>query len=273
MGRRESGLDKGSVRTLGQKFKQRILRNYCVRFHMSMIVMAVVASGVLTSKLMLKGGVHQLWVRYPIAVLCAYGVFLGLVRLWIAWVTMRKATVGASVGRLVDSSSGFSLDMDGFSLPRGSGGGSFSFGGGDAGGGGASDGWGIGGTDLGAAGNSSGGSAGSGWLPDLDLDFGDDGWWLLLLLAVLVLVIFCAGGYLVWAAPDILGEAAWQALLGGMLVRARQHARSGWMSGVVRSTAIPFALVLVAATVLGWQANRHCPKAARLAEVFACAAE
>lgn len=270
---RETAPAVENPQTLGRRFKQRILKKYCVRFHMSLIVMAVVASGVLSSKLMLMSGFSALWLRYPVAVLCAYGVFLGLVRLWISWVMVQKTAMGVSGGSSPGTSSGVSLDLDGFFQPGNSGGGPFSFGGGDSGGGGASDSWGIGDQDLGSAVQTSTGGSGSSWLPDFDFDFGDDGIWLLVLLALLALVIFFAGGYLVWAAPDILGEAAWQALLGGVMVRARKQARAGWMTGVLKSTVIPFALVLVAASVLGWQAHRHCPKAARLAEVFACVAE
>jgi len=277
-----------SPKALAQRFKQRILKDYCVRFHMSLIVMAVVASGVLSSKLMLVAGVRSLWLRYPVAVLCAYGVFLGLVRLWIAYVLVRRRAAEAGVaaiatgggsergdgdagsrsrGRLLDA-----VDLDLSGAGSGGEGGSVSFGGGDSGGGGASDSWGMAASEMQAPGDA---GSGGGWLPDLklDLDLGDDGWWILLVLLLLAIVIFCAGGYLVWAAPDILSEAAWQALLGGVLVRARRHTRAGWMGGVLRSTAIPFTIVLIVAAALGWQAHRHCPQASRLAEALACAAE
>jgi hypothetical protein len=233
---------------------------------MSLIVAAVVASGVLSSKLLLVSGVHSLRLRYPIAVLCSYGVFLGMVRMWIWYVAVRRVATTASQA----ADPGILLDGGNLSLPEiRTGDGPFAFGGGDSGGAGASDSWGV----ASSSGSGSSGSGSSKWFPDLDLDLGDDGWWVLLLLALLAIVIFCAGGYLVWAAPDILGEAAWQAVLGSVLVRAREHAKSGWMGGVVRSTAIPFAAVLIVAGVLGWQAHRHCPTAARLAEVFHCAVE
>jgi hypothetical protein len=263
---------------VAQLFKQRIVKNYCVRFHMSLIVMAVVASGVLSSKCLLLAGVHSLRLRYPIAVLCAYGVFLGMVRLWIWYVAIRQVAVaaggGGNRGTVLD---GVDVAVPDVSLPDvSSGAPSVSFGGGDAGGAGASDAWGMAAHDVQASSRSSASTtsgSGSSWFPDLDLDFGDDGWWILLILALLAIVIFCAGGYLVYAAPDILGEAAWQAVLGSVLVRARQHAKAGWMTGVVRSTAIPFTVVLLVAGVLGWQAHRYCPKAARLAQVFHCAVQ
>ena len=39
-------------------------------------------AGFLASVLLLKAGVGQIWLRYPLAVLIAWGVFLGLVRVW-----------------------------------------------------------------------------------------------------------------------------------------------------------------------------------------------
>src|SRR5438445_13254576 len=38
--------------------------------------------------------------------------------------------------------------------------------------------------------------------------------------------------------------------------------------GVVRATIVPFLLVLVAATFVGWAAHRACPEATRLIDVF-----
>jgi len=39
-------------------------------------------AGFLASVLLLKAGVEQMWLRYPLAVLIAWGAFLGLVRVW-----------------------------------------------------------------------------------------------------------------------------------------------------------------------------------------------
>jgi hypothetical protein len=45
------------------------------------------------------------------------------------------------------------------------------------------------------------------------------------------------------------------------------------MRGVLRSTWIPFAIVLVLAGAVGWEAHHHCPSATRLVEVFHCAVQ
>jgi hypothetical protein len=246
------------------RFKQRILHGYLVRFQMSLILTAVVASGVLSSKLLLMAGFHSLRLRYPIAVLVSYGVFLGLVRVWLWYVSIRR---GAGLRQ------GISDAVDGFSWGGGSGGGgggsSVEFGGGDAGGAGASDVWGESApAEFAAAPPPSGGGGGGGWL-DFDLD--GDGLWVLILLAVLILGIVFAGGYLVYAAPQILPEAAWQFALAGALKKASSK-DGDWMPGVMMSSAIPFIVVLILAAVLGWTAHHACPAATKLLQVFNCPA-
>jgi hypothetical protein len=70
----------------------------------------------------------------------------------------------------------------------------------------------------------------------------------------------------------MLPDAAWQAALAGSLHRMTKR-RPDWKLTVLRSSALPFAAVLVLAAVLGWQAQKHCPTASRLMEVFSCSSE
>jgi hypothetical protein len=236
---------------------------------MSLILTAVVASGVLASKGLLELGLKSLRLRYPLAVFASYLVFVLLVRVWIWYVKIcctRIHLPGFSGGG--NGGSGF-IDLPG----GGSGGGSGfrGFSGGDSGGGGASGGWeaGVASVPEPASTSSSSSNLFGGW------DFGggdDDGWLVLLLLAALVLAIIGAGGYLVWAAPHILPEAATQALLASTLARAARQQRHSWISGVLRSTCIPFSAVLLLAAGLGWSAHHHCPTALKLVDVFRCPA-
>jgi hypothetical protein len=111
------------------------------------------------------------------------------------------------------------------------------------------------------------------FLGNLDLGGGDDeGWLVMVLLIVLILGIFCAGGYLVYAAPQILPEAAVHAVIAPALLRVSKDHHHGWMLGVLRSTVLPFAVVFLLAGALGWVAHRQCPSAARLLEVWTCPA-
>jgi hypothetical protein len=246
---------KRNAEAVRQRYVRRIAHAYFVRFHMSLILGAVIASGVLTSKGLLALGVYSLPIRYPLGVLASYLAFLGLVRVWIWYVSIRGCVAtgkGVSVGNI-------DLDVPG---SGGSGSGFRGFGGGDSGGGGASDVW-----DSGAEVP----SASSGWLPKLDLDCDlDDGWWILLLLAILVFAIVGGGVYLVYAAPHILPEAAGQAVLAGTLTRISKETHHNWMRGVLRATCLPFAIVLILASLLAWQAHRYCPSAPRLIDVFRC---
>lgn len=234
---------------------------------MSLILTAVTVSGVLTNKGLLGLGFRWLPLRYPLAVLASYLVFLGLVQVWIWYVAKRKS-FSLSLGNLdlhdalPDGGSG-----------GGAGGGSVGFSGGSSGGGGASGSW---SSEMPAVMPTSPApsSSGSSFLPDLDFNFDcdDDSWVILLVLGILVLVIFCAGGYLIYAAPQILPEAASQAVLAGVLTRVSKEHHHGWMPGVLRSTVIPFAMVLILAGVLGWVAHRHCPNAAKLMDALHCVA-
>ncbi len=250
-----------------QGIKQRILHGYCVRLHMALIVTAVVASGVLSSKLLLVSGVHSLRLRYPVAVAVSYSVFLLLVRVWIWYVTLRRPVWAKSASGSSD------LDFGGMPSPGGwSGGGrGIRFGGGSSGGAGASDAWGEESSPLPAqAAQVSSGRGGFFSKLDFSGSCDDDGWLVMLLLVALVLAIFGAGGYLVFAAPQILPEAACQAMLAPALLRVSKDHHHGWMSGVLRSTVLPFVIVCVFAGALGWAAHRACPVAPRLMDVWNC---
>jgi hypothetical protein len=59
----------------------------------------------------------------------------------------------------------------------------------------------------------------------MDFDLGDEGI-VLVLLALLVLVIFGAGAYPVYAAPEILAEAAFEAVLAAGLIKASRKITS-----------------------------------------------
>jgi hypothetical protein len=100
---------------------------------------------------------------------------------------------------------------------------------------------------------------------DFDLDEGI----VLIVLALLVLSIFGAGAYLVYAAPEILSEAAFQVLLAAGLIKAsKKMDGSGWMGSVLKATWIPFVVVLVMTGIFGMVAQAYYPHAARLADIF-----
>jgi len=204
--------------------------------------------------------------RYLIAVAFSYALFFLFIKLWLIYISPPKPKP-----RLPSRDFGNAIDIGNLSLdvaPESTIVGDQVFGGaGDFGGGGATDLW---GGDTSPAiistpssGRGSGGGGGSSF--DFDLDEGI----VLIVLALLVLSIFGAGAYLVYAAPEILSEAAFQALLAAGLIKAsKKMDGSGWMGSVLKATWIPFVIVLVMTGIFGMVAQTYYPHAARLADIF-----
>jgi hypothetical protein len=251
-----------------RRSKRLLARRLFLRLHMSLLLMATTVAGIGTSKLLLAAGLSGVRLRYPLAVLGSYLVFLGLLRLWIVYVVgLRVAWSKWRVGQI--GGDGFLPDLSGGGVGNTSS--SFAgFGGGSSGGGGASDSWGESVTSVAPK---SGGGGGGSWLPDLDFDGDIDGKLVLVLLALALLIgmILGGGGYLIWAAPNILPDMAAGALLTSYVTRSAKKAQDeGWVRGALRSTGVPFLLVLITASGLAWAVHSACPQAERLAQVFAC---
>lgn len=257
-----------------------IVRRYSPRIHMSLILSACGFASMVTSWTLLHVGVHSMLVRYPVAMGMAYGTFL-----FGVWAWLLATGIGGVRESLARRASGFDAPSGGSSSGSSggstgdvSGGGeSFSGKGGTFDGGGANASWGE--PPSSAPANSSvvqasSGSGSSGSKPGggIGLDIDGDGLVLLILAAILALVILCTSGYLIWSAPDVLTEAAFGAALTGTLHGAtRANASGGWVSGVVRKTWWPFALVLVAALAFaGWSAM-HFPQAHTFREAITAA--
>lgn len=251
---------------LHQTITHRIAQRFFVRWHMTAILVAVLVSGVVCSALLLHLGLRSMPWRYVLAVAGSYLVFFALIRLWLLYVSIaeggRSLGPGSGFGDLGNLGGGF----PDWSPSTGSG---FNPGGGNFGGGGASasfeaPGGGSGGASSGGSWSS---SSGSGWGLDLD-----DGWLVLVAFALLLLAVTGTGVYLVYQAPHILGEAAFQVALATSLRKAAKRVIGfGWTGSVLRSTWIPFAVVLPMAGLFGWVAQHYCSKARKITEVlFTC---
>jgi hypothetical protein len=264
------------------EFKQALGGRFFLRFHMTLILCAVIASGAVASKLLLLMGVRSMWMRFPLAVALSYGAFFLLIRVWLWYIddSPRRRVSGDvvdSVG-LIDIPMSFSGSGNTAPGPSADHIGIGSGDAGDFGGGGASDEWGSESSNniasslarstsrskssLGSSSSSSSGGSGG-----LDLDGGEV--LVLIVFAILLIAVFGAGAYLVYQAPAILAEAALQVVLASSLARAsRRIARPGWFGSVFKATWIPFFVVLVLACIFGYVAGVVCPKSAKLAEVF-----
>jgi len=251
-----------------------IKRRYFVRLHMSLIMSACVAAGLLTTKLLLFSGVTSMLARYSLSIICSYAVFFLGIRAWLWYVAAGVTGNGPSmniglpdgsgvVDTVVDTPSVVGDIADVFN----------GFGGGSSGGGGAvgsfdmagvapsaSDGTGVADVAEGVAGHA---------LGALD----DEGGCLLALVIVLLLAlllsVFGIGIYLVYQGPMILSEAAFQFILAGGLARsAKKNHESGWLDGIFKATRAPFAITLCLAVALAIAVHAYAPEAKKLTDVY-----
>jgi hypothetical protein len=257
------------------RFSKWMKGHFFLRVHMSLILAGTVAAGTVATKLLLTVHLNRLWIRYAIAVLFAYGAFLLLVRCWLYYVGFRAqrqrrfnaldvpADFANSLCDLGGNWGSSVADVSGDAVQ--SGGGSF-------GGGGSSGSWGVDDNAVSVvspSGGGGGGGGGGGWGIDLGLDL-DDSLFLVVIAALIAAVL--VGIYLIYAAPAILSEAAFEAVLGAALLKKAKEAGSGnWVGSVVKATIIPFLLVASLSTVVGWYAQVRCPGATRLHDALFCA--
>ena len=238
-------------------------RRFYLRLHMFFILGGTYLAGVLATHLLLLAGLDILWLRYALAVCAAYGVFLALIRIWLFYVSNDR---GGSIDLNADGVDFIShFTPSGSSVDPGFGGG-----GGNFGGGGATGSWGEASAQAVASpAKSSGGGGGlKGCSPDID--GGDEGC-VVVLLIILVFSLLIIGIYMIYTAPVLLSEAAFEAALAASLARrAKKIEQRGWVGTVWRATVWPFIAVLVVSGVLGWYAQYTCPEARRLRDVWEC---
>ncbi len=200
-----------------------------LRFHMSLILIGTALVGLLASKILLIAHVDNIVIRYPIAVFVSYLVFFGFMKLWLLYVASSSVRKSYDAGDAVGDTLNSAPDFSGDSLPSH---GSFPGGGGGHFGGGGASGSFDAHVDVGAhdvlpdvaahashgIGNAIGevaGKAASG--------IAEEGGFVLVILGLLLAVVFGAGLYLVYDAPFILSEAAFDFILAASLIRSTRR--------------------------------------------------
>lgn len=228
--------------------RQQLQRGGWPRLQMALIVLVTAVAGLVGSHVLRLGGMDSMPLRYPLAVLLAYLVFLLL--MWI-WLRVRGDAMADAV------------------ISNGGGGGSSSTSpagpnwvgqGGQSGGGGASASW--------APAAGSGSSAGEPSV--LALADGEAGVPLLALLAVVAVAAgtLLAASWVIWSAPVLMAELLVDAAIAGGLYRRMQGMRAqGWWRLCLAHTFWPLLGVLAFSVALGWVAQEMVPHATTLAEV------
>lgn len=243
--------------------------DFFLRFHMLLIVLVSFFSGLLTTKWLYRIGLDTMWLRYVVALVVAYGIFLLGVRIWLAYTGhnryLRRRREDSSAD-IPDISSGGS-HHDGVVSQCDVAAGSGEFGGGGADSTFAIDGGAL--PDMpdvslgGTADVLSGAADGEGCLVALV------GGILWVVVAAVVLWVFGSGFYVIYEAPGIFTEVVFEAILADRLLRMSKGAdAAGWLGGAFRATWKPFARVGVFTLLVGVAGELAYPDAHTLMEVF-----
>lgn len=213
-----------------RQIEQRLRRDSLPRLEMSLMVGLSGLSALLFSYLMLRWGADSMALRYPAAVLLAYGVFLGLLRIWLA-IHARREQAGdpTETPDALDALDAVDFGVDvGRSLSRT-----------------------VDSTDSAL-------DAADGVVGALDLDA--------LAFLVLALVAAAAGivacAYVIWSAPMLLAELVVDGILiAGLHRHWKKHPPVEWWSGAVRRTWIPAVVVALFFGVSGFALGKLAPGA------------
>jgi hypothetical protein len=238
------------------------------RLQMSLIVGTTGAAGFLASYLLLHAGLTSMMLRFPLALIAAYLIFLSLI-----WVWLRAEAL--DVPDPFDSLNGLpnfgGLNSRGVAsageMPIHGGGGSF-----DGAGASASFDAPLA-ADLSGSINSSVDSASTSGGLSLDsdsIDLGDaDDFAIPILVIVLGIGLALAAFYVIYAAPSLFAEVLVDGGLSGALYRRIKSDDSrSWLSTAVRRTALPFGLTLVFVTGLGAALAFYAPGAHSIAQAL-----
>lgn len=272
------------------------LRNHgSPRLVMSLMLASTIGCGFITSITLHRIGLGLPIVRYPLAVLAGWAVFLTLVSVWVWWQRREnvradeRADVARNSASGADSSSGWSggVGSGGSSSSSSSGGSFWRGGGGRFGGGGASDSFTeapaeglasgvVSGSSSGNSaamafdgGGSGGGSAGKGGDWSFDLD--GDGDFVVLLIGIVVVAaaVFGVVFYAVYSAPTFFAELLIDGGVGTWLYkRADVVNRPDWLATAVLRSVWPVVVLLVMFVALALTMRHVAPGATTLGQAW-----
>jgi len=220
------------------------------RLQMALIVLLTGGAGFLASHALRLVGLDSMLLRYPLAVLLAYAVFLLLMWLWIRW---RWDAVADGAAEIAGNGG------CGGSSPRA--GPSWGGSGGHSGGGGASASWAEASTPSIA--DADGASL-------LEVADGEAGLPLLAVLGLIALVVtvLLASVWVVWSAPVLMAELLVDAaIVGGLYRRMQGMGAQGWWRLCLSHTFWPLLGLVVLFAALGWGAQQLAPEAVSLMQV------
>ncbi len=257
--------------SIKRAFQDHLQARYSLRVHMALILLATILSGLLFSKLLLLVHLYDFRWRYPLAVAFSYLLFFVCIRLWLSCISLGKTSTHSGAG-WIDVPDLYSGPAKTVAPAVRGGGGEFM-------GAGASGSFQAPAVAL--ADTPPVAAAGAAVEADAPEGFGDAvgtaagavgddsciGAFIVLI--VLTATILASGFFLLYGAPAILAEAAFQGMLAASLVR-RTHAigEQGWEGSVFKHTWKPFAGTLAIAVISGMVLHSYYPHAVRLTDIL-----
>lgn len=247
-----------------ERVRRRLVRDGRPRLLVSFLLALTGAAGFLISTALLRLGVTQMSVRYPLAVLSSYAVFLLLLRLWLA-LQRRKTgnSSSSSLNPLTDLGDALPHLFDSGASVAGDAARATFGGGADFAGGGAGGVWTGGGSAPVLDGSAGGGSSLLDSVPDMpDVGLDLDGcFWIVIPIAAIVGVVALML-YVVYVAPVFLAEILVDALLvAGLYKRLKGIEPRHWLRSVVRRTLLPALLATALFIAAGYLMGRIAPEA------------
>jgi hypothetical protein len=246
-----------------KRFKRQFAKRVFTRLHMLLILLGTIFSGVIFSKVLLIAGLDHLIARLIFVLVFAYVCFFILMKLWLHYLT-KPYRRSKRTDSLLDAADVITSIPD-FSPTNGVQ--KISGHGGQFGGGGASGVWteaeGI--TDTASTVSETAAESTGEAISGL----ADEGGLILIPLFILLIALFGGSIYLVYEAPIIFSEAAFELVLATTLIKkAKSIDNPNWMGSVFRATWPAFALTFVITIVAGWTLMSYCPQAIKITDAF-----
>lgn len=238
-----------------------LVRRGIPRVQMTIMVAATGLTGFLFSAWLLHLQVHSMWIRYPLAVIFAYTIFLLILRLWLYYWHRKLEDHDISDPGVDITGDVFSLPMNISSSGQTDTSLMGSFAGGESGGGGTEASFGEG--------NPSSGGISDSLDMNLGFDLDCDELIVIVVVAAAVFAFILSAVYIVFIAPTFLAEI----LLDGVLIsalygRLKNIERRYWLESALRHTWIPVAIVFFVFLITGWVFQAYAPEAKSIGGVW-----
>lgn len=250
------------------KMQRSLERHSFPRLQMSLLVGITGASGFAASYLLLHAGLLSMGPRYLAAFGVAYGVFLGLLWLWLR----TKVQDYLDVADVADAADTFDLPGSwpsgtNVQLPMVHVHSSMD---GNFGGGGANASFDSAAETVSDAASVAGKAMGNAVGDALDAASDADELAIPLMVLVLAVALVFSSLYMVYSAPALFAELAVDGLFtAGLYHKLRGLEPQHWLQTALRHTALPFALTAAVVSSVGWGLSQAAPGAHTLGQAIA----